>query len=261
MSTFWRKTICRYTPALLLKKLIYRYSPTLLKNVHRKRKITFAIPSDRYCFIYYFIPKVACTTVKTCIAQLENIDIEDQSVHAHIQIKRLTIKESNAPQYQDYYRFSFVRNPWDRLFSCYKNKIYDPPRFFPKSNSYYNKRGEFKDFIKRYGNIGFRNMQFGDFVDFVVKTPDHLCDPHFLPQHYFFEIEKLDFLGRFENFEADLLTVLEKVAPDFNATDIIAEKKQSSSPGYYKDAYNDKTRALVAEKYKRDIELFGYTWD
>ena len=244
-----------------VKKLVSTVKSTF-KSRNPTRTMKIATYSDSYRLIYYSVPKVACTTVKTCMAQLENIDTNRLGVHQkNMAIKRLTIKESNAPQYQDYYRFSFVRNPWDRLFSCYKNKIYDPPRFFPKSNSYYNKRGEFKDFIKRYGNIGFRNMQFGDFVDFVVKTPDHLCDPHFLPQHYFFEIEKLDFLGRFENFEADLLTVLEKVAPDFNATDIIAEKKQSSSPGYYKDAYNDKTRALVAEKYKRDIELLGYTWD
>ena len=53
--------------------------------------------------------------------------------------------------------------------------------FFPKSNPYYNEKGEFKDFIRRYGDLGFKDMQFEDFIDFVVKTPDYRCDPHFLP--------------------------------------------------------------------------------
>lgn len=243
-----------------IKKLVSSAKSTL-KPRNPTRTMKIATYSDQYKFIYYSVPKVACTTIKTCIAKLENIETENLGVHQkNAAIKRLTIKGSNANRYKDYYRFSFVRNPWDRLFSCYKNKVYDPPRFFPKSNPYHNEKGEFKDFIRRYGNLNFRNMQFEDFINFVVKTPDYLCDPHFLPQHYFFETEKLNFLGRFENFQPDMLSILRKIAPDFDASDITAEKKQSSSPGNYKDAYNNKMRALVAEKYEQDIKLFGYTF-
>ena len=232
-----------------------------LKSRDPTRAMKVVTYSDQYRLIYYSVPKVACTTIKTCIAKLENIETEDLGVHQKNQaIKRLTIKESNASCYKDYYRFSFVRNPWDRLFSCYKNKIYDPPRFFSKSNSYHNEKGEFKDFIKRYGDLGFRYMLFEDFVNFVVKIPDYLCDPHFLPQHYFLESEKLNFLGRFENFQSDMSTVLKEIASDFDASEIISEKKQSSSPGHYQDAYNDRTRELVAKKYKQDIKLFDYTF-
>lgn len=232
-----------------------------LKPRHPTRTMKVATCSDEYRLIYYSVPKVACTTIKTCIAKLENIETKDLGVHQRNQaLKRLTIKESNASLYKNYYRFSFVRNPWDRLFSCYKNKIYDPPRFFSKSNSYHNEKGEFKDFIKRYGNLGFRYMLFEDFVNFVVKIPYYLCDPHFLPQHYFLEPKKLSFLGKFENFQPDMVSVIKKIAPEFDASEIISEKKQSSSPGYYKDAYNDRTRKLVAQKYKQDIELFDYTF-
>ncbi len=230
-----------------------------LRNPTQSMKI--ATYSDQYRLIYYSVPKVACTTIKTCIAKLNNVETTGLGVHnKNPAIKRLTIKASNVACYADYYRFSFVRNPWDRLFSCYKNKVYDPPRFFPKSNPYYDEKGEFKDFIRRYGDLKFKDMQFEDFVDFVAKIPDHRCDPHFLPQHYFFELEKLDFLGRFENFQPDMQTVLQKIAPDFDASEILSEKKQSSSPSYYKDAYDDRMRELVAKKYKKDIELFGYTF-
>ena len=232
-----------------------------LKSRNPTHGMRIATYSDQYRLIYYSVPKVACTTIKTCIAKLENIETKDLGVHQKNQaIKRLTMKESNASQYKDYYRFSFVRNPWDRLFSCYKNKIYDPPRFFSKSNTYHNEKGEFKDFIKRYGDLGFRYMLFEDFVNFVVKIPDYLCDPHFLPQHYFIEPEKLNFLGRFENFQSDMSAVVKKIAPDFDASEVISAKKQSSSPGNYKDSYSDRTRELVAKKYKQDIKLFDYAF-
>ena len=246
------------TPA---NKLLSKFKPTAkYRSPTEKAKIVHY--SDRYKVMYYSIPKVACTTIKTCLAKLENIDIKGLGVHTkNNAMKRLTMKESNIEQYKDYYRFSFVRDPWDRLFSCYKNKIYDPPRFFPKSNPYYNEKGEFKDFIKRYGDLNFKDMQFEDFVDFVVQVPDHLCDPHFLPQHYYLEMERINFLGQFENFQSDMFKVLKKISVDLDLSDIISEKKQSSSPGSYKDAYKDRTRALVAEKYAKDIELFNYTWD
>ena len=234
---------------------------SVLKSQNPTRSMKIATYSDQYRLIYYSVPKVACTTIKTCIAKLDNVETTGLGVHnKNPAIKRLTIKASNAASYADYYRFSFVRNPWDRLFSCYKNKVYDPPRFFPKSNPYYNEKGEFKDFIRRYGNLKFKDMQFEDFVHFVTGLPDYRCDPHFLPQHYFFELKKLDFVGRFENFQSDMRTVLRRIAPDFDASEIISEKKQSSSPGHYKDAYDDQTRKLVAQKYKQDIELFSYTF-
>ena len=244
----------------IINKLLFT-AKSILKPRNPTRKMQVAVYSDQYRLIYYSVPKVACTTIKTCIAKLDNIETKYLGVNQkNTAIKRLTIKEASATQYNDYYHFSLVRNPWDRLFSCYKNKIYDPPRFFPKSNPYYNEKGEFKDFISRYGDLGFKDMQFEDFVDFVAKIPDNMCDPHFLPQHYFFELERLDFLGRFENFQPDMLTVLKKTAPDFDAFEIISEKRTSSSPSYYKDAYDDRTRELVAKKYHQDIKLFGYTF-
>ena len=245
----------------LVNKLTFKLKSTLkYRDPTAASKIVHY--SDKYKIMYYSIPKVACTTIKTCIAKLENIDAKTLGVHhRNPAIKRLTMREANVELYKNYYRFSFVRNPWDRLFSCYKNKIYDPPRFFPKSNAYHNEKGEFKDFIRRYGDLGFRNMEFEDFVDFVVEIPDHLCDPHFLPQHYFLDIERINFLGRFENFRSDILKVLEKISVVSNLTDIISEKKQSSSPGSYKDAYDNRTIDLVAAKYAKDIQLFNYTWD
>ncbi len=243
-----------------INKLVFT-AKSVLKSRNPTQSMKIATYSDQYRLIYYSVPKVACTTIKTCMAKLDNVETKDLGVHQkNTAIKRLTIKASNAACYADYYRFSFVRNPWDRLFSCYKNKVYDPPRFFPKSNPYYNEKGEFKDFIRRYGNLKFKDMQFEDFVDFVIGIPDYRCDPHFLPQHYFFELKKLDFIGRFENFQSDMRIVLKRIAPDFDASEIISEKKQRSSPGNYKDAYDDQTRKLVAQKYEQDIELFGYTF-
>ena len=243
------------------KKLVFKLKSTI-KYRHPTEALKLVHYSDKHKLMYYSVPKVACTTIKTFLAKSENIETKHLGVHhKNPQIKRLTMSESDVEQYKNYYRFSFVRNPWGRLFSCYKNKIYDPPRFFSKSNPYHNEKGEFKDFIRRYGNLSFRHMQFEDFVDFVVAIPDHLCDPHFLPQHYFLEMDKLNFIGRFENFKADIHKVLRKISADLDVSDILSDKKQSSSPGNYRDAYSDRMRDLVADRYAKDIELFNYSWD
>ena len=234
------------------RRYLHRRNPT--------RSMQVVVCSHRNRYMYYNIPKAACTTIRTCLARLEAIDLKGQSVHQSNAEVRLTLKQSAAACYRNYYRFTLVRNPWDRLYSCYKNKVYDPPRFFPKSNPYYNEKGEFNDFIKRYGDIGFKDMQFADFVHFVVAVPDYLCDPHFLPQHYFFKMDTLDFLGRFENFQSDLAWVMQKISPSFDGSEIITQKLQSSSASHYKDAYNDPLITLVADKYQKDIELFDYTF-
>ena len=103
-------------------------------------------------------------------------------------------------------------------------------------------------------------MTFEDFVKYVAKTPDWFGDGHFLPQHYFFDAEKIDFIGRFENYEADMLKLLAIIAPDHKIREIpkFNQSSKSLEGKNYRDYYTDETREIVAHKYARDIKLFNY---
>src|SRR5262245_19417577 len=80
---------------------------------------------ERYAAIYIEVPKVACTSLKVAFAQLLGIDLDNSGGDPHQASFPSTAYSNYAygPLFQDLFAFAFVRNPWDRLVSCYRDKI------------------------------------------------------------------------------------------------------------------------------------------
>ncbi len=212
---------------------------------------TFIFISHKHKFIYYTIPKVASTTIISFIITIDEIKItldeikQNPSLHRTI-MPRIFRPEHRSARYKDYFHFTFVRNPYDRLLSCYINKVYKPAL----SNR------EDRNFVKGYGNlVGFKKMSFSDFVHFVTQIPDEHCDPHFSPQHRLLDLETLDFIGRLENFEQDFSYVKERISL---SDDIKPETLNASKHDPYQNYYDDELRKMVAKKYALDLEIFNY---
>lgn len=133
-----------------------------------------------------------------------------------------------------YFKFAFVRNPWDRMVSAY---------FYAKEYLGLS-MGRFDEFIKEKAWD-----EYGEAID-----------PHWEPQHEFIRFNDrfiVDFIGRFENLDADFTEACHQIGikpcqlPHVNAT----------QHADYKEYYTDELRQIVAEKYAKDIELFGYEFD
>jgi len=67
---------------------------------------------------------------------------------------------------------------------------------------------------------------------------------------------EVDFIGRTENFVADL----QRVQVQLGLEPSTPPHKNKSKHGTYHDYYTDETRQRVAEVYAEDIELFGYSY-
>ena len=150
------------------------------------------------------------------------------------------------PGFDRAFHFAFVRNPWARLVSCYVNKVFH--------------RSE--EFAQHYPSIRLERMTFTDFVRFVCRVPDDLCDRHFALQCRILDIggSTLDFVGRVERFSDDLAEIIRLSGLDKRLLKWTQIKNQSRlvPSRRYMDLYTTQTRNLAACKYAKDIDRFGY---
>ncbi len=160
----------------------------------------------------------------------------------------------SVEKFNSFFKFSFVRNPWSRLVSEY---------LFCG----HIRRFCFKDFV-------FYNLPEAGMTD---------AYRHIMPQYDFLYDSEgrllVDFVGRFENLQADFNLICEKLGmqksklPHVNASTrkhsnpwgIIIEclsktKFRQEKHEHYADYYDDETREFVSIMYKKDIETFGYTF-
>lgn len=145
-----------------------------------------------------------------------------------------------------YYKFSFVRNPWDRLVSTY----------------FFLTNGGLTEKDKKW--TAQHIAEYSDFTDFVTNwlSVDHVNNSlHFQEQHLFLtnhnnELD-VDFLGRFENLAQDFQTICEHLQIERTLKKTNSSKRKND----YRSYYNETTKAIVAEVYERDIHLFNYSFE
>ncbi|MEJ7841874.1 MAG: sulfotransferase family protein [Rubrobacter sp.] len=229
------------------------------------------IVHDERRFVYFVIQKVACTSVKTALLPLFDLDaarfersLPDGSrtvmVHklfdrSRYQVDRDELLRRLDEGYRDHFKFAFVRNPWDRLVSCYSQKIATEPQIAGMKRPNLNPPGEDGRF--------YPGMPFAEFVEAVHATPDEKANPHFRSQHTVVCDPQgrvmADFVGRFENLREDFAVVTERIgASALELPHRLKSRVRESRP--YVDFYDEKLRTLVYERYERDIETFAYTY-
>jgi hypothetical protein len=138
--------------------------------------------------------------------------------------------------FKNYFKFGFVRNPWDRLVSYYVFVKNNKRHFlYEKYNSFYS---------------------FDDFIMWIIEN-----DMGFKQKEYFYDNDNnlmVDYVGKFENLNDDF----NKIAKEINIKETeLPVKKKSSNRSSYKDYYSEKSQKLVEDYYKEEIQLFGYSFD
>ena len=137
-------------------------------------------------------------------------------------------------QFNKYFKFTIIRNPWDRAFSWYKNVMRD--------EIHQKKQGitseiPFNLFLKKYIGKGMLRPQTYWLKNYKGEIP-------------------LDFIGRFEN----LPETFQKIKNQFNLTQVEFPHKIRGNGEDYKTQYDKESIELIRGAYIEEIQLFGYTF-
>jgi len=184
--------------------------------------------------IFIHIPKAAGTSVALTL-------FGQGSRH----VPWFEFQKANPWKYKRYFKFAFVRNPWDRLVSSY----------------FFLRKGGMDPQDAAWAEQNLRQFEdFGSFVRGCVNEENIQTWVHFLPQHYFICNQDgkvmVDFVGRMETMEKDFSYVAGRLGCDKKLAKVNAGNNR-----HYSDHYDEETREIVRRVYARDIELFGYSFE
>jgi archaellum component FlaC len=201
--------------------------------------------NDKFKFIYTKISKTGSTSVENTLEKLSGRKYNTGHYHILDDINENT---------QKYFKFTFFRNPWDR---CVSRFHYTRTKYNVNDglNREMYKAKSFSDFIRSESQFSLStkwcrhspNLQkimqyldpFENQIDWISNEDGHVLT---------------DFIGRVETMQNDFNTICDKIGIPRQEL----PHKNKSKHKHYTEYYDNETRKIVAEKYAKDIEYFGY---
>ena len=179
-------------------------------------------------FIFIHINKTAGTSIGNAIG----MPIK------HHQTAREVIAMIGKDKWNKAYRFTLVRNPWDKVVSHYE---------------YRRKRNKTE--------VASRGISFSEWVKKTYgpeKDPLYYNNPKaFQPQVEWLKDDEgnvsIDFIGKFETINEDFEQIKIAIGLEAELPHLNASKRAD-----YHSYYDDETQEIVANWFREDIEAFGY---
>lgn len=148
----------------------------------------------------------------------------------------------------DYFSFTFIRNPYDRVVSAYK--------YFQKltpGHRWYKRNSIIADAAAK--------MNFNEFVNHILDFQKLMVREegsfesgiHFQPFDYFLD-EKINYIGRFEDIQKDYSYIRSRL----NLPIKILRKTNSTNNNDYKEIYSGDAERIVYNIYDQDIKKYKY---
>lgn len=233
-----------FNPAIEVRK--YQQNVAKSKGLRVNRR--FMIISHHLRCIFVAVPKTASQSIRLALrSQLGPQDEEQTGWHTRSTLKNkplaklrtghLTAQQTQQALpaiWQSYYKFAFVRNPWDRYVSFCHFRFKDDPEF---------KRNPtllMKAYIQ--GNIHQRSLWAKPQIDFLADEDGALM---------------VDFVGRYENLQHDLNKILQRLG----LRSVALTHMNKSRHDDFRSYYDNELRDMVIKKYHKDICCFGYSFE
>ncbi len=186
--------------------------------------------------IFIHIPKTAGSSVVEALFERRT---------THIPLARY--RAADPARFDAYFKFGFVRDPFDRLHSAF-NYLHGAIG-----------RGKSPDHVWAGRNLArFENFEAFVHALEVPATRRVILDYiHFRPQHHWVRLPgetacALDFTGRFERLEEDFDAVCERLG---RARPLDHKRRRVRPEG---EGYSRRMKAIVGDLYSADFAIFGY---
>uniref|UniRef100_UPI0037E896BB carbohydrate sulfotransferase 8-like n=1 Tax=Semicossyphus pulcher TaxID=241346 RepID=UPI0037E896BB len=258
----------------LLADVCSRYQLGVSVQRFSQRQVSRVFVEDRSRLLYCEVPKAGCSNWKRVLMVLggsatSTRDIPHDAAHNGNHLRRLDSydRAGVADRLRSYTKVLFVREPFERLVSAFRDKFESP-------NSYYHPVFG-RPIISRYRTNATRSalhsgagVTFREFVQYLldVRRPvgmdihwervSQLCHPCLLRYH---------FIGKFESLESEANVLLRSVGapqnltfPDFKDRNPRAERTSSSITQRYFSQLNATERQRAYDFYYMDYLMFDY---
>jgi len=190
--------------------------------------------NHKHKFIFVHIPKTGGTSIQYIFTKNDNVTKKENKKH----YTSNDYQRENVNEWNSYFKFAFVRNPFDFLVSYYIFRM----------KMINGELGRVERFMsKKYKKSNFKSWVLNNFYN----------DPRVMTHFDFLSVNEkieLNFIGKFENLQEDFDIICDKIK--------IPRKElphnNKTKHKHYTEYYDDETREIVSEKYAKDIKYFGY---
>ncbi len=207
--------------------------------------------SHRHRYIYFVIPKCASATVRQSLKNHTDIGYPVTQYEQHVTIQQFLSSEYGSLLQESYLPFTFVRNPYDRLYSGYLQDRLAATRYekwIPVKAPIFQEIGDdFNRYIQNY----VRHAK-------LLSDWRWIC---FCPMHAFSYLDGeciVQFIGRAESVEKDLRELGDILKTDIEKSENFNINTPPQENLKYLKKYDRATIEIVNQIYEDDFRLFNY---
>lgn len=214
--------------------------------------------SHKHKFITIDIPKTGSRSLRESLLPLGVIDVHgepklDAQFYQHDCMVRAKKQFGiNQWNWDDYYKFTIVRNPWARYFSFYK--------YFKNYTEKYLHRDDTIEWTEPELNQGKLCAELFDNRDDQTILHNIILSNDSQDSYYCDESGNVavDYIAEFENISNEFTFLCNHVGIK---TPGLQHCNKTSLPQNMREIYNKQLNNIVAEKEKHVIKLKGYKFD
>lgn len=236
----------------------------VLESAYKPNELIDVLFEQR--ILYIAVPKAACSRIRATLSAIIGRDaISPGKIHNR------RVSGLRAPRHGlvNFYeigndpralRFSFVRNPYDRILSCWADQYRGKP-LIPGDryiDMYLNLKQQFDNALPEGAD---QTLPFADFARLVSANADRRVDMHWQLQSDILDVPglTLNYIGKIEKFDTDFTRVLDHAGVHNELRQLANQPIHSSRHRRTADYFTDPLAARVYRAYERDFDTFGFS--